>query len=218
MGFKKIAPLDKKRITDDWQQLFPSMGIYKPMHLMNRLGPQIVGILLEIKSGSTDYTPKFHVHNLIRSFPTISLSLTTSIDSEYVHLEWHKTKYRELAEKIKKIALIPFDGDLELDKVLFGYIKYLEKPNIPYQPHLYEDMALICGWCGNSDKLNRVLDLAKKEMKKWPQNVLAKIGDLEEWIKTLEKKSNDDVALKKICEKHIIELKVDKLPFRNLLD
>lgn len=216
MSFKKFTTSDKKRITNDWHQLFPSLGIYKTMHLMNRVGPLIVGLLLETKSGGNDYIPTFHVHNLTRPFPVISLTLASTLNNEYVHLEWHESRYRELAESMRNTALIPFDGNLELRDVLSGYLQYLKKPTIPYQPQLYEDMALICGWCGNYKEMKRILDLARKDISGWPNQVLTRIGNIEEWVEKLEKKSCNKEAFKSICEKQIDELGVNKIPYRLL--
>lgn len=216
MSFNKFTTSDKKRITNDWHQLFPSLGIYKTMHLMNRVGPLIVGLLLETKSGGNDYIPTFHVHNLTRPFPVISLSLATTLNNEYVHLEWHESRYRELAERMRNTALIPFDGNLELNEVLSGYMQYLEKPTIPYQPQFYEDMALISGWCGNYKEIKRILDSALKDISGWPKQVLTRIGNIDEWLKKVEEKSSNKVTLKSICEKQIDELRVNKIPSRLL--
>ena len=216
MSLKKFTASDKKRITNEWHQLFPSLGIYKTMHLMNRVGPLIVGLLLEIKSGGNDYIPTFHVHNLTRPFPVISLSLATTLNNEYVHLEWHESRYRELGERMRNTALIPFDGNLELNDVISGYLQYLDKPTIPYQPQLYEDMALICGWCGNSKEMKRILDLARNDISGWPNQVQTRIGNIEEWVEKLGEKSSNREFLKSICEKQINELKVNKIPSRLL--
>ena len=144
------------------------------------------------------------------------MSLATTLNNEYVHLEWHEYRYRELAERMRNTSLIPFDGNLELNEVLSGYMQYLEKPTIPYQPQLYEDMALISGWCGNSKEIKRILDLALKDISGWPKQVVTRMGNIDEWIKKLEDKSSNEKVLKSICEKQIDELRVDKIPSRLL--
>lgn len=87
MSWKKLTPAIKKRITNDWHRLFPALGVYKPMHLLNRVGPLLIGILLEVKSGNHNYIPTFHVHNLTRPFPVVALGLATTLNREYVHQE-----------------------------------------------------------------------------------------------------------------------------------
>jgi hypothetical protein len=120
MTWKKMTSVDKKRITSDWNQLFPSLGVYKPMHLLNRIGPLLVGILLEVKSGNESYIPTFHVHNLTRPFPVVSLGMKTTLNRQYVHPEWHEKKLKGMALKMKETALITFEGDLKLDTVIDG--------------------------------------------------------------------------------------------------
>jgi len=215
MSCEKITQANKKKITSDWNNLFPSLAIYKPMHLMNRLGPLLVGIILEVKSGKTDYIPTYHVHSLMRPFPAISLTLETTLN--YVKLEWHDSKFHKLAQLMKENALIPFEGDIHLKTVLLGYKKHLLKSSIPCQPHEYEDMALISAWCNNKSEVKNSLEFAEMNMKKWPTNVLKRIGGIESWINSVKEKTIDIDTLKSIVDKQIVELKVEGLPVRNLL-
>lgn len=217
MSWKKFTTADKKKITADWYGLFPSLGVYKPMHLLNRVGPLLVGILLEVKSGNESYIPTFHVHNLARSFPVVSLGLATTLNKEYVHLEWHEQKYQDLAQLMIRSALIPFDGDLKLDKVIEGFKEYAEKPTFPYQSDVYEDIVLIGAWCGNRVEVQKGLEFAKFHMRNWPELVLSRMGGLDQWLQKVEEKSRDRENLIAICERQSIELKVDKLPIRRIL-
>ena len=70
---EKITLSMKKKITNDWKELYPEMGIYKPMWLMNILGPLVVGLLLHIKSNKDRYIPTLHMHNLAEEFPVCLL-------------------------------------------------------------------------------------------------------------------------------------------------
>lgn len=216
MSWKKLTSIDKKKITADWNYYFPALGIYKPMHLMNRVGPLLVGLLLEVKSGGTDYIPTFHVHNLLRPFPSISLGLKTTLNKEYVHLEWHESKISKLANLMSEYALIPYEGDLDLSIVLAGYRKYLSKATISYQPQNYEDMVLISAWCKNEFEVKSSIELAFSDMKEWPSQVLKKMGGLEIWINSIREKASDINMLQSVFEKQILELKVNCLPVREL--
>jgi hypothetical protein len=217
MSWKKIASADKKRITEDWSLLFPSLGVYKPMHLLNRVGPLLVGILLEVKSGSDSYTPTFHVHNLCKPFPVVTLGLETTVNRQYIHLEWHERKHTEIASQINKMALIPFEGDLALDAVLKGYKVYIEKRINPYLPQTYEDMILVSAWCGNSIQVQKGIELAESHMKQWPEQILTRIGGLEAWLKSVDEKAKDRENLIATSNQQSIELKVDQLPMRKIL-
>ena len=57
----------KKKITDDWQQLFPELKRTKLLEMDNRLGPLITGIYLKVVR-NTYYTPVAYVHNLCRLY------------------------------------------------------------------------------------------------------------------------------------------------------
>jgi hypothetical protein len=217
MTWKKLTHTAKKKITNDWNNCFPSLGIYKPMHLMNRIGPLLVGILLDVKTGGSDYIPTYHVHNLIRPFPVISLGLKTTLNYEYVNIEWHESKFYNLSELMMKYALIPFDGELDLTTVLAGYKKHLAKPHIPYQPQEYEDMVLISAWCNNTLQVKNSLDFARDKMGRWPPQVLKRIGGLDIWSNSVKEKAITSETLKSIVDKQIKELKVGRLPVRNLL-
>ncbi len=217
MTWKRMTSADKKRITSDWNQLFPSLGVFKPMHLMNRLGPLLVGVLLEVKSGNESYIPTFHVHNLARPFPVVSLGLKTTLNRQYVHLEWHERKYKDMALIMRETALIPLEADLKLETVANGYKTFIERRTDPFLPQTFEDLILVSAWCGSSVEVQKGLELAKSHMKSWPEPVLTGIGGLEAWLKQVEQKAKDKEKLLNVCEQQSVELKVDRLPTRAIL-
>ena len=61
---KKFSRKMKTEFTQQWAKEIPSMGIYKNMWLMNIVGPVVVGVLLEVKSGNDMYYPTVHLYNL----------------------------------------------------------------------------------------------------------------------------------------------------------
>jgi hypothetical protein len=134
------------------------------MHLLNRVGPLLVGILIERDSGNNRYTPMFHVHNLARPFPTITLSLCTSLNRRLVHVEWHESKYHKLAVQMRERAFIPFESDLPLQVVIEGYKRYLQHPTYPYQLQDYADLVLISAWCGNRSEVQAALEFAAQSI------------------------------------------------------
>ena len=77
----------KKKITDDWQQLFPELKRTKLLEMDNRLGPLITGIYLKVVR-NTYYTPVAYVHNLCREYSSITTSLECT--SETIALEKHE--------------------------------------------------------------------------------------------------------------------------------
>lgn len=208
---------DRRKITKEWQALFPDLGIYKPMHLLNRLGPILVGIALETDAGNSYYKPSFHAHCLCRQFPAVTLTLQAELGKGYIEPSWHEKKYKEFADAMLEKARIPFSGDVSLEKVLKAYEDYFKKPALSHYFE-FEDYALLCGWSGDASKIRHALKVVKSYLKKWPEErYFRREGGFDNWFATLEKRVIDRKMLCDIAENQIIELKVDKLPARSLL-
>jgi hypothetical protein len=69
----------KLAISKDWQGVVSSLGIYKPLHLLELAGPIALGIYLEPSRGADVYTPIGHLHCLAIEFPVISLGVSVSV-------------------------------------------------------------------------------------------------------------------------------------------
>ena len=134
----------KKKITDDWQQLFPELKKTKLLEMDNRLGPLITGIYLKVVR-NTYYTPVAYVHNLCGEYSSITTSLECT--SETIALEKHEERYMFSAERLKNKLLIPLKGDVPLDKIVDGYKLFLSNPKRKSFEE-YKDIALVCGWYG----------------------------------------------------------------------
>jgi hypothetical protein len=210
-----ITGTDKKRITADWNREIPSLGVYKPMHLMNRVGPLIVGLLLEVKSDKDKYIPTFHVHNLLRPFEVITLSLNYELKP--INKSRHEINYKESVLKMVEQGLLPFEGDLGLATIINAYKAYLENGYMGnILPYVFEDIVLLSGWCRDERNLNKGLEFAESKMKSWSDHVLTRLGGLDQWLSSLEKKARNYDYLQNGYEEQIIKLKVDKLPIREL--
>ena len=115
---------EKMIVTEDWRKEFPSLSVYKPMHLLNRIGPLLVGIYLKKYSFNESYLPIFHVHNLLRDFPSISLQLYNSFNRS-IRYPLHKVEYLEYIKKFKEKILIPLEGDVTLKRIFKGFCDYM---------------------------------------------------------------------------------------------
>jgi hypothetical protein len=187
------------------------------MHLLNRLGPILVGIALEVGSGSSYYKPSFHVHNLCRQFPAVSLTLIADLGKGYIEPSWHEKKHRELAPIMMEKARIPFSGDISIENVMKAYEDYFKNPYVGQWVE-FEDYALICGWSGDASKIDRALEVVKSTLKTWPEErYFKRFGGFDNWFASLEKRVRDKDKLHEIVETQIKEFKVDKLPVRTLL-
>ena len=143
----------KKQIINDWQKIFPELKKQGSISLDNRLGPLITGIYIKVVR-NTYYTPIFYVHNLCREYSSITTSLQCG--SETMALEKHEERYIFSAERLKNKLPIPLKGDVSIDKIIEGYKLYLSNPKRKSFQEC-KDIALVCGWYGDKEKLDSIL-------------------------------------------------------------
>jgi hypothetical protein len=72
---KKLTGTTRDAITNTWLEIFPTLGKHKPLHLLKRVGPLLVGVYLEPTRDAEAYVPIGHIHNLGAPFPVLSLGL-----------------------------------------------------------------------------------------------------------------------------------------------
>ena len=216
MSWKTLTPAAKKKITADWNTTFADFGVYKPMHLLRRTGPLLMGVLLERGSSNDFYKPIFHVHNLARVFPVVSLALPREVPNEYVHVEWHDAKFQEITKRLGELAYMPLSGELALADIVDGFRSYQRKPSMPYEPDAFRDLALICGWCGNRIELANVLRETEKVMKQWPAVVLKQIGGLDHWLSGVRASAENQDELRAITAVQITKHGVGSIPATDL--
>lgn len=185
----KLTEATKREITKDWAACFPSLGVYKPLWLMRRVGPLLEGICLNRDSSNERYQPIFHVHNLAREDSALSFTLAEELRTvrngtpEKVRVAFHKDHYVDVAKRICAQALLPLEGDLELRSVVAAYRNYTQRPLAKYPVNLYEDLITILLWCGREGEAKEVLANCLGEMEMWPPSVasLQRVGGVEKW-------------------------------------
>jgi len=227
MSRAKLTKQDKVQITKDWQARFPALGIYRPMHLLNRLGPIVVGILLEVKSGNCDYTPSFHVHNLMTPFPVVTLGMQRTTVLKNIPLSRHSHNLESAVKQIAELALIPFAGDVPVTRVISAYNAHCleQKQYMPYIPD-YEGMILIAGWSRDTELLDDAMQFSRQMFAGLPESTREKLG--KEWLddayhsamnqldSVYQRALNPD-ELDRIARNQAEGLKLSNLPVRALL-
>lgn len=213
---RKFTRQDKKKITLEWLAQFPSLGIYKPMWLMNRIGPLVMGVLLHVKSGNENYTPTFHVHCLLSEFSAITLSLH-SAPLGYVTLPHHEMYFQRVIEEFREHVFMPLEGDLNLDFIMQGYRYYLNHCKYPRKQMAYEDMILLASWCGVEDLRIQLLKEAKEEISIWPSDSMEKMGGVDAWVSKIDRESADRNKLQQIFEQELVRHKLENIPVRNII-
>ncbi|MGL4108489.1 hypothetical protein [Clostridium sp. LP20] len=216
MGMK-ITTTMRKKITTDWKELYPSMEIYKPMWLMNILGPLAVGVLLHIKSDKDRYIPTLHVHNLAERFPIVSLGIEITDNNKYISTISPEGKYKDIAMSLNKKALIPLEGDIDIKLIIDNLTKYCDR--LPDGPKLevFKYMLYIAGWNGEESIISKVEKYVEREISLFKVDILERSGGVDVWFKSLKESTQDTKKLREIVNQQIIELKLDKLPVRNII-
>ena len=160
---KTLTSGAETQITRDWQGEMPGLAIYRPRHLLRRVGPLVVGICLDRDSVGDKYKPCFHVHCLGKAFPCVSLTLCTQLRApsggpDYVEVQWHEQKYKEAAARMREQSLLPLEGDLTIQSVLAAYSTHIATPLGARQVAvLRRDMIILSAWAGESAMASSLL-------------------------------------------------------------
>lgn len=200
----KLNSTVKKRLTKEWNDLFPCMGIYKNMWLMNICGPLAVGILLEVKSDKDRYIPTLHIHNLCEEFPVISLAI--SLETKAIKINDIKNTYLNAADELKSNTFIPLSGDVVLTELIEQlkkyYFKFSLNPDIVLNYLIY-----LAAWSGKQKTYDHVMEFVDENIKD---------NDFyTEW--SLPKSAECSEQLHLTVQEQEHKLKTLNLPHRNLI-
>ena len=170
---EKLTKSVELQITDDWQREFPGLSVYRPRHLLRRLGPILVGLCLDRDSGGDVYKPCFHVHFLGKEFPAVSLTLCTQLLThagglDFVEVRFHQEKYQDAVSRFREQSPLALEGPLELSRLVEVYREYVLTPLGRRQGAvLYADVIMLLAWAGRSleaeDALSEVLNMQLAE-------------------------------------------------------
>jgi len=220
---KTLTRSAQTRITKDWHALIPSLGIYKPRHLLRRVGPLLGGICLDRDSGGLDDAPKFDVHFLGKDFPVVSLTLCTPLRTrrtqaeEWLPVRWHEEKCEEAVARRVRQSLLPLDGDLRLAQVLEAYQGYMRTPlGRRQKAHLYRDMIGLAVWSGDTEGAGVLLKRALKSIGK-DETQYRHVGGRSGFEEQSRKLIADPTLVVQMVESQIASLGVGQLPVARLL-
>jgi hypothetical protein len=221
----RLTPPLKRQITSDWKGLFPHMAVFRPMWLMRRLGPLVQGILLERSSGGTQYLPTLHVHDLTKPFPNVSLSLNQRLRSrrsgsqESIGVQFHDRLYREAAERLAGVSLLPLSGDIPVEAVVKAYERYrtLRELTSGLPVSYFESAVRLLAWAGRTEDGLRVLSGYVRELHSSANALADAPDDLEAWERSLRELLANPATVRETAEEQAVTLKVDRLPMSSLV-
>lgn len=215
----KITRSMKKEITTQWNQLFPSMGVYKNMWLMNLTGPLAVGILLHIKSDKTRYEPTFHIHNLAEKIGFVTLSAEITDGFNDVSTISPPDKYMMIAERLKRKVPIPLEGDIKLTQIIEQLKAYCKDSiGMGETYDISSILMYLAGWSGNQEVRRDVVDFVCKQKRiLLDRGTFDNKAEADKWLEELERKTESSQRLEKNVQNQIIELGMEQLPRRKIL-
>ena len=215
---EKLTRTIKKQITKEWNELFPSMGIYKNMWLMNILGPLAVGVLLEVKSDNERYIPTFHIHNLSENtdFVTLTVSVTDGLND--ISLRSKKDKYQRIAQNLKDKAIIPYEGDIEIDIIIMLLKREYEKRFIVGERKAICSMLMyLAGWSGKPFLKEDVEKYIEQKISDGQLNFSKDVNETITFYNELKHNTELSFQLHNNVEQQIKLLKMENLPRRKII-
>lgn len=223
MNRAKITPTFRKQILKDWRVYFPNLTIDSPACLTRRVGPLLIFLGFDVKSGREYYYPGVGVHNLCvpLDFMTATLSIdlrtlrTNAPDSISV-LGHEEGRYIEATERMRKQSPLPLEGPISLSMIVNAYKEYTNSKR-PKSIGLVQDPALIAAWAGQEKLAKECLDWGYKEFATWPERSHERRGGLEVWLKGMQEKISSPEKLRAIAEEQAIFHKVDHIPMEELI-
>lgn len=220
----KITAAFKKKILKDWQTCLPGLTIDPPLCLTRRVGPLLIFVGFEVKSGRENYYPEFGVHNL--SYPRDFLAsilneplrtLRTNAPDSLTVRAHEKGDYVEAAERMKAQALLPFEGPISLSMIIEAYQQYAIKMPALCSASTFRDPALIAAWAGKEELAREMVEWGLTGISQWSKDSQERLGGLHGWYKDMEARISDPQKLRQIVEEQVIFHKLTHIPGEELI-
>lgn len=225
----------KKKVTEDWQEAFPSLVKYGQNKYYKILGPLLVGIELIKPASIEKYSPHFVVYPLwgnrvgkdLKASLSIPIIIKPFFDKKeqefFIPYFRHEAEFTEVLEAVKNQLPFSMDGDVNLKEVFLTFEEMSKTPplsaayNSYLQASLLEsklELAICSG--GRKEIVEGIYDEIKAI--NWDLDHFALWGiEYEIWIKNMESRIADKNQLlsqlsankqdKKLTKMHSSELR-----------
>ncbi|MDX2678471.1 hypothetical protein [Streptomyces soliscabiei] len=209
-----------RRVTSDWALTFSGFDVWRPMHLLRRIGPVVQGICLDRSTSGDEYTPTVHVHALTREFPVISLMLgqrlqRASGQPEGILFSRHESDFQEAARALSEQSKLPLDSPPSLESVVREYHSASisrQQSGLPPPVKEIEDSIFISAAVNRRDLVAEGLNLAGDLVNLWPKARLPLDWvSSEVWLDSLTSKASDSGTLSAIVDRQVIKHKLGKI-------
>lgn len=218
-----LSAVAKRHITEDWKRSLPNLGIYKPMWLLKRNGPLLMGVILDRTRSNDAYIPIFHVHNLLWPSPFLVLSLALRVPNELqprlerrIRVDQHDLEFASIVGILKGLVPEVAGSDVSISNVLRMHGEFLlQKRDFALARHcvgVFTDVILLSFWAGYADYARQSLNDATEIMKSWNAPAI----NVPSWRSAVEAQL-DRSRLEETLAEEIRKLKLEHLPAYELL-
>jgi len=177
---KKLTLSLKNKITKQWGEAFPSLGVYKNMWLLRRVGPFVQGICLDKDSSNTNYLPIFHIHNLVNQDDDfISLTLRAPFVNKKngvplrITIAQHDERFSEYVRQFRTQIPFSLDKEISCDEIWGAFKNYIKngQEETRYPLNQYLDMLCLLIWCDREDEARLFFEKSCLSIDSWPSDV-----------------------------------------------
>lgn len=222
----KLGPA-ARQITRDWQSAFPELRPFAPRRLGRRVGPFVVGLILERDSSNDNYQPMFHLHSLLTEHVDVTLSCRRPMYRDKpgvpsrISVSAHDGRWREAAERMRAQAP-ELVGPLGSEQVA----NLFEREFALLNKHSATAIVGAFAWCGNHELARHYAERLGVDARRGPCAAIgdpthrvwwrsaADLAELEEAVRLAQAPRPE---LERMVLARAVALKVDKLPYTELL-
>ncbi|MCI9843340.1 hypothetical protein [Flavobacterium pectinovorum] len=218
----------KKKVTEEWLNVFPQLSAFAQNKLYKILGSCIIGIELIKSPFSEEYSPYFVIYSLWEkdmktclSGPILLSRLKNKKGFEYnIPYEKHSMFFDDVLDSIQKQSTLSFDENISLKKLISILDEYSKTSPLSAAPNSYLQAALqeaklkIALFVGVAEAKSILEQINKRN---WDLNHFKACGiDVNGWLQSLQTTIiNRDEFLKQIeinkQDKKIAKLKSSEL-------
>lgn len=209
-----------RRVTKDWAAAFPGFVVWRPLHLLRRIGPVVQGICLDRSTSGDGYLPTVHVHALTRQFPVISLTLGHRLERpvgqpETVLFTRHGGEFQNAVGVLRAQSRLSLDVPPSLEMIVKEYhssSSARQEKGLPPAVVEMEDSIFIAAAADRRDLVEDGLSLAIDLVGKWPKARLPLTWvSADAWLEGMRNKADAPQALAEMVSSQVAAHNLDKL-------
>ncbi len=201
----------KKKVTEDWLNIFSQLSAFNQNKLYKIVGPCLIGIELIQSPYMEVYSPYFVIYPLWKKdvkssldYPILLKEFKNVKGFQYdIPYKKHSLFFDDVLDCVKKQAPLPFEGNVSFKKLIFVLDEYSKIPPLSAAPNSYLQATLqeakfkIALFIGIAEAQSVLEQINKRT---WDESHFKACGvDVNEWLQSLQDVlTNRDVFLEQI--------------------